>query len=774
MPEPAVPVPPVQITGLVQGLVLGNQGTVHQTFHQVRHEPFVPREAPATPPHWVARTALQGAALDALAAGQVVALVGMGGAGKSTLAARIAQQAGEARFPRGCFWIDLAGGAVDDALLRIALAFGHDVSGLDSREARARTARSLLAGQAVLLVLDDVWDAPDLAPFLPPPAGCAALLTTRNDAIAARCADAVLTIDRLDEPDALALLAAAAGVAADQPGLPAITRQLGGLPLALELAGKLARQQARRPGFAWSRFADELRASSQARLALGLAGSTVQLAFDASWRRGLDDAGRRAFALLGLFERGDIGCGEAAAAWGVDEPAAQALVNALLDLSLAQLADARTLRLHPLLADDAATRADALPEADRVAAHQRVADHHFDAVPGAPTGLADVLRVLRSHRHAVLAGDRDRAARVWPWFGREGSAKTAMPAELQARGLLARHVEHQRLAYRLLMQAEPWARCWAAYRLGDALLGAGKVDEADRWFDEALRLIESPAVDDDGRALGLSKFLIASGHAKAALGRLPDAEQAYRRAYETDRALARQGTVIGAHDGAMVALLQLADLQRASDDDTLRERGIALVREVFGEAMQAGRATSAWMAAQRMADSLAASRPDEAAGWLHRAWAIAEKAPAAASGEPGARYANRLADTACQLCLNGELPLNVTLAGITLAVRLARGAGSASETSRALQLLGGLLEHLFLLDLDSPLDAAWAAYQLSDDALRDVDFDRPHHGADRIAQRIRPRVAPDRRDAVAAAVAADPWGVLAAAVAPLSLAPAET
>ena len=132
----------------------------------------------------------------------------------------------------------------------------------------------------------------------------------------------------------------------------------------------------------------------------------------------------------------------------------------------------------------------------------------------------------------------------------------------------------------------------------------------------------------------------------------------------------------------------------------------------------------------------------------------------------GARpYAVRLASVARQLCLNGELPLSEALYAGVMAVRMARAAEGVTELSRALHGLGGLLEHLHLLDLEPPWAAAWAAYHLADEVLVGADFDAPRIGTERIARRIRPNLDAAKGDAIAAAVAADAWAVLASGLA---------
>jgi hypothetical protein len=215
------------------------------------------------------------------------------------------------------------------------------------------------------------------------------------------------------------LVATAAGVAPSEPTLPRIVEALGALPLALELAAKLARHQSRRPGFSWSQFAAGL-GSAANRLGLGLAGATVRAVFDATWTRALDTDGQRSFARLGLFQPGEVSTAEAAIAWETDAETTLQRLNALMDLSLVQPVDATTLRLHPLLGDYATEKSRELPEMECVATHQRIADYLFAAAPCSPRSMAELRFVLRSHWHAGAAADRARAERVYPWFEKNG------------------------------------------------------------------------------------------------------------------------------------------------------------------------------------------------------------------------------------------------------------------------------------------------------------------------------------------------------------------
>ena len=150
--------------------------------------------APALPPHFIPRPEyLAGLHESVLAdverpvvitsARQTTALHGMGGIGKSVLAAAFARAADTRRaFFDGIFWLtigqkpDLAG-----TIRLMATAFGEEAKDyLDPDAARARLPR-VLERKVCLIVLDDVWSVDDVRPFQNAlGARCRLLMTTRD------------------------------------------------------------------------------------------------------------------------------------------------------------------------------------------------------------------------------------------------------------------------------------------------------------------------------------------------------------------------------------------------------------------------------------------------------------------------------------------------------------------------------------------------------------------------------------------------------------------
>jgi WD40 repeat protein len=171
----------------------------------------------------------------------------MGGIGKSVLAAAAAQElAGE--FPGGVFWVPVGSGADCLALLRaLADAVGLVGSDLISIPQGRDRLRRRFAGEQVLLVLDDVWRPEEAAALDVVDSPGRQLLTSRNAGLLSSLGGEVIRIEILEPGPAIALLAAWGGE--DPAALPAAARtvaeECGRLPLALALAGALARKVGR-------------------------------------------------------------------------------------------------------------------------------------------------------------------------------------------------------------------------------------------------------------------------------------------------------------------------------------------------------------------------------------------------------------------------------------------------------------------------------------------------------------------------------------------------
>ncbi|MDH6214166.1 tetratricopeptide repeat protein [Streptomyces pseudovenezuelae] len=167
----------------------------------------------------------------------VQAVHGLGGIGKSTLAAHWA-----ATRTHGCVpvrWINAySATSVQEGLVELATALESGLPDALSPEALAERALQWLASHTGwLLILDNVNDPADIAPLLARPTSGRFLITSRL-ATAWHNVNTVVRLDVLDEAESLDLLTRIASHAGprDLDGAAELCAELGHLPLAIEQA----------------------------------------------------------------------------------------------------------------------------------------------------------------------------------------------------------------------------------------------------------------------------------------------------------------------------------------------------------------------------------------------------------------------------------------------------------------------------------------------------------------------------------------------------------
>ena len=216
-------------------------------------------ETPRLPRHFVSRRdelrRIQKAVLAdvhrptvVLGADQIVALQGMGGTGKSVLAAAFVRMIDTRRaFEDGITWLT-AGERADvsnllDNIKRLWIAFKGDIEDYaDDVEARSRLSE-VLAQKVCLIVLDDVW-SPGQVEVIANALGprCRLLITTRDQEIAAGFARH-LPLDVFSEAESLSLLAEWSLQPREELPQEAweVARECGNLPLTLAMVGAMVR-----------------------------------------------------------------------------------------------------------------------------------------------------------------------------------------------------------------------------------------------------------------------------------------------------------------------------------------------------------------------------------------------------------------------------------------------------------------------------------------------------------------------------------------------------
>ncbi|GCA75115.1 regulatory protein AfsR [Microcystis aeruginosa NIES-2520] len=187
----------------------------------------------------------------------ISAIYGLGGIGKSTLAAALAQEKEvQAFFPDGIFWATL--GQQPDILsflhgwIQALGDYNFKPTGIDAASLHLRT---LLADKKALLVVDDLWNVEDIDPFRVAVNQCKLLVTTREVPVKGAIR---YDLDVMTETQSLALLTGYLKhelTLEDQKQAKILAKIVGYLPLALELTAAQVEDD-----IPWAELIEELQA----------------------------------------------------------------------------------------------------------------------------------------------------------------------------------------------------------------------------------------------------------------------------------------------------------------------------------------------------------------------------------------------------------------------------------------------------------------------------------------------------------------------------------
>ena len=406
------------------------------------------------------------------------AIGGMPGVGKTALALHAAHLLRD-RFPDWQLFIDLQGYTPghDPVAPEAALAGLLTAAGVDPRQipegtaARAALWRDRMAGQRLLLVLDNAASSSQVAPLLPGGSDCLVLVTSRRHLGDLPNAIAPLPLEVLPPDKAQEMFLRLCPRAALGGEVAGLVRLAGFLPLAISL---LARVYARHPVWTQADLTAETRACM---LTLAAEADSVSAAFAVSYRN-LDPGLRNFFRLLGLHPGATIEAFAAAALTNTSPPDAVTYLDDLHREALLIEVGYRRYGMHDLIRRYAQDCATDDPLADRALALERLLDFYT-----CTAGIAEarLTRQTRTGSTSAVAEppaaipDLPDGTQALAWARAERANLLACLDHVTSTGQYARVVALTAAVATLLRQDGPWAE--AIGRCTTAVQAAGQTGD---------------------------------------------------------------------------------------------------------------------------------------------------------------------------------------------------------------------------------------------------------------------------------------------------------
>ncbi|MFD7498222.1 BTAD domain-containing putative transcriptional regulator [Streptomyces sp. NPDC059832] len=569
---------------------------------------------------------------------QIVAIDGMGGCGKTSLAVRAAHRLAP-DYPDGQLHIDLRGytpgdqpvtaGIALDTLLRAVGVPGHLIP--DDAPARTALWRATLVGKRLLILIDNAADAAAIRPLLPLSPGCLVMVTSRARLVDLDGAQWI-SIGVMPPEDSAMLVAETLGVervAAEPEAAVELARLCGHLPLALRIATARLRNRPR-----WTlqylaeRLRDETRRLDELSSGARSVSATLRLSYQA-----LDEECRNAFSTLALHPGSDMDVHAAGALLGSSARDAEDLLEMLLDVHLVQQPEIGLYTFHDLVRSFAQSLLVESPEDS--GAVERLLGYYLTATEVA----CDLLYSGRRRRSTGIEPstaelpDLGTPERARKWFQREQTSLLAAVTLAERRGhdryvvCLARNLVFQLNDLGLLEEFGGLSRVAvaAAGRLEDlALLGVslsnlgvacwklGRLSEgleaARKSRDVAIRLGDLHTQAHSESILGqfnslLGDFSAALGHMETAIAHerdldMPRAEAEsltilstlyeqwgrYEEARDAAQRSAELSRQLGQHEGLPGAVTDLAFAHVGLGAYEEADRCLAEARALYGDA----------------------------------------------------------------------------------------------------------------------------------------------------------------------------------------------
>lgn len=433
----------------------------------------------------------------------VLAIDGMPGVGKSTLAVRFARQIA-ARYPDGQLFINLRAhvsghqplgpaSALDRLLRKIGVAPERIPPDTDGRAALWRTE---LAGRRILLLVDNALGHEQVRPLLPGSPGCLVLITSRRR-LAGLDGVKTLQLDVLAPPDAARLLVRSAelGTDTDPDSTRKVVRLCGHLPLAVQLIGNRLRH---RTSWTVRDLAERLGGGGSLLAEIRAENRGLVTAFELSYLD-LDEGGRRALRFLGLHPGTELTAQDAAVLLDAEPAGAEMLLDVLHDHHLIDETRPGRYRFHDLI---------------REYARQLVADHD----PRAARESA-IDRLL--YRYLSAASHADRL--LFPYRSRPAPAPSGPSPfrdENQARAWLATELDNAlSVVHQATETGRPLQAALLANALGEHLETEGLWPEAIAVHEQAVRAWRTLQNDEETAftLATVSRLLLRTGKHEQAL-----------------------------------------------------------------------------------------------------------------------------------------------------------------------------------------------------------------------------------------------------------------
>jgi len=405
---------------------------------------------------------------DALLAGEStrIAVVGMGGAGKSVLAAAVCRdEMVRAAFPDGIVWVELGPDpVVPTRQVQVVVAFGQSGNVFADAQQGKAVLTQLLSERRCLVVVDNVWAATDLGSLDVVGDRGRLLFTTRDAGIVRAVGAWRCDLGVLSPEQSRALLArwARQPVAELPPEADDIAEECGYLPLALAMAGGMIAGRPER----WHSVLRRLRQADLGKIMQSFADypypnllAAISVSVEA-----LAPAERDRYVELAVFDGREPTVGAAQALWlavGLDELDVEELLDRFADRSLIQIEADGRFTLHDLQMDYVRHEVEDVPHL-----HRRLLESYRTLTPaGWEHGPDDGYFHRNLPTHLAAAGWQDELRGLLSnlaWLHAKLRATTATDVIAD---------------YRLLPDGDPVTVVGAALRLGSHALthGAGQL-----------------------------------------------------------------------------------------------------------------------------------------------------------------------------------------------------------------------------------------------------------------------------------------------------------